>query len=133
MEHGLSTSEALQRLQTYGKNIISTKKPISPLHIFLSQFPTILNGILFLAAFFSFFIGDYFDSIFIFGILLLNGIVGFIQEYNAEKSLEKLTEYVKPLSRVFRDGKEIQLPTAELVPEDVVIISEGDSIPADGV
>lgn len=133
MEKGLSTHEASALLKQFGKNVISTKKPISPLQIFLSQFPTILNGILFLAACFSFFIGDYFDGGFIFAILMLNSIVGFLQEYNAEKSLEKLTEYVKPLSRVIRDGKEVQLPTAELVPGDTVIISEGDSIPADGV
>ncbi len=133
MEHGLSSADALKLLKQYGKNVITTKKPISPLRIFLEQFPTFLNGILFLAACFSLFTGDIFDSIFIVAILLLNGIVGFLQEYNAERSLEKLTEYVKPLSRVIRDGKQAQIPTSELVPGDVVSISEGDSIPADGV
>lgn len=132
-QKGLSTHEASQKLKTYGRNIISTKREVSAFQIFLSQFPTIINGILFLAAFFAFFIGDYLDSTFILCILLLNSIVGFLQEYNAEKSLEKLTEYVKPLSRVIRDGKEVQIPTTQLVPGDVVIISEGDSIPADGV
>lgn len=83
MEQGLSTTQAQQLLKTHGKNVITTQKPISPLRIFLSQYPTLLNGILFLAAFFSFFIGDFLDGIFIFAILLLNGIVGFIQEYNA--------------------------------------------------
>lgn len=133
MEKGLSLHEVTQLLQKHGKNVISTQKPISALHIFLSQFPTFLNGILFLAASFSLFIGDILDSIFIFAILLLNGVVGFIQEYNAEKSLEKLNDYVKPLSRVIRDGKETQIATADIVPGDVVILSEGDRIPADGV
>lgn len=133
METGLSTPEVLQKTKEFGKNVISTKKPISALHIFLDQYPTLLNGILFLAAFFSFFIGDYLDGLFIMAILLLNGIVGFIQEYNAEKSLEKLNAYVTPLSLVIRDGKEAQIPTADLVPGDTVILSEGDRIPADGI
>ncbi len=133
MEKGLSPQEAEKLLAEYGKNEIATQKPVSPIAIFLSQFPTFLNGILFLAAVFSFVIGDIPDGLFIVAILLLNGFVGFIQEYRAEKSMEKLKDYVKPLARVVRDGQEKEIPTSELVPGDIVILSEGDRIPADGI
>ncbi len=133
MEKGLSTKDAGRLLQEHGRNEIIAKKGISPISIFLSQFPSFLNGVLFLAAIFSFAIGDIPDSLFIFAILLLNGVVGFIQEYNAEKSIEKLKNYVKPVSRVLRDGKEQEVPTSDLVPGDIVILSEGDRIPADGI
>ncbi|EKD65406.1 MAG: hypothetical protein ACD_50C00097G0007, partial [uncultured bacterium] len=132
MEKGLSTQEASLLLTKYGKNEIYTKSHNTPLLIFASQFPTFLNGILFIAACFSFFIGDSLDGTFILAVLLLNGIVGFIQEYNAEKSLEKLKDYVKPLSLVLRDGNEVQIPTSEIVPGDIVVLSEGDRMPADG-
>lgn len=133
MEKGLSPQEVEKLLAEYGRNEIATQKPVSPIGIFLSQFPTFLNGILFLAAVFSFVIGDIPDGIFIVAILLLNGFVGFIQEYRAEKSMEKLKDYVKPLTRVVRDGQEKEIPTSELVPGDIVILSEGDRIPADGI
>lgn len=133
MEKGLSLHEAEKLLAEYGRNEIATQKPVSPMGIFLSQFPTFLNGILFLAIAFSFVIGDIADGLFIAAVLLLNGIVGFIQEYKAEKSMEKLKGYVKPLARVVRDGQEKEIPTSELVPGDIVIISEGDRIPADGI
>ncbi len=132
MEKGLSVSNAKKLLKIHGKNEIETVEAESPLSLFVSQFPTLLNGILFTAAAFSFIIRDYIDSLFIIGILFLNGVVGFIQEYNAEKALEKLKGYVKPLSRVIRGGKEEQIPTSELVPGDIVILLEGDRVPADG-
>jgi len=133
MEKGLSNYEAHQLLEVHGKNEITAQKSFSPLILFLSQFPSFLNGILLLATIFSFFIGDILDAVFIFAILFLNGIVGFIQEYNAEKSLEKLKNYVKPVSRVLRNEKEEEIPTSDIVPGDIVILSEGDRIPADGI
>jgi len=133
MEKGLTSHEANQLLAVHGKNEITAQKSFSPIILFLSQFPSFLNGILFLAAIFSFFISAILDAVFIFAILLLNGIVGFIQEYNAEKSLEKLKDYVKPLSRVVRNGKEEEISTSDIVPGDIVVLSEGDRIPADGI
>lgn len=132
MEKGLSTKEALEKLLLVGKNEISMVTRFSPLSLFFSQFPTFINGILALASLFSFIIGDGLDGSLILCILLLNGIFGFIQEYKAEKSLEKLKTFITPLARVVRDGKETQIPSSELVPGDVVILSEGDRIVADG-
>lgn len=132
MESGLKTPEIIALQKKYGKNVIISETAFSPIKLFLQQFPTFLNGILTLAAIFSYFIGDSIDSIFIFTIIFLNSIVGFIQEYKAEQSLEKLKNYTTQSVRVIRNGKESQLSSSELVPGDVVILSEGDRIPADG-
>lgn len=132
MEKGLTKIEALSKLRQFGRNEIIVKKEKSILTLFLFEFPSFINAILFFAALFSIFVKDYLDGFFIFAILILNAFFGFIQRYKAEKSLEKLKSFVMPLSRVIRDGKEIQIETAEIVPGDLVVISEGERIPADG-
>lgn len=132
METGLSTEEALRKTKEFGKNTIHVKQQFSAVKLFLSQFPTLLNAILLLGAIFSLLIADVIDASFILAVLLINGIIGFIQEYRAEKSLEKLKTLVTPLSRVIRDGKEAEIPTVDLVVGDLVILSEGDRVPADG-
>jgi Ca2+-transporting ATPase len=133
MEQGLSTHHAKQKQTQFGKNVITQQKKFSAVVLLLSQFPTLLNAILFLGALFSFFIGDFVDASFILSILLINGVIGFFQEYRAEKSLEKLKAFVTPLSRVIRDGKETEIPTQDIVADDIVILGEGDRVPADGV
>ncbi len=132
MEKGLTSHEAQKKLIAFGKNEITAQERANYFNLFLAQFPTFINAILGIAALLSFIIGSSIDGIFILVILLLNAIFGFVQEYRAEKSLDKLKEYVKPEVRVIRDGKEIQVQAAELVPEDIVLLSEGDRIPADG-
>lgn len=132
MESGLTASQALDKLRLFGKNEIILKHRFSITALFLSQFTTVLNGILASAAILSFFIADITDSVFIFSILLLNGLFGFMQEYRAEKSLEKLKSFITPLSRVIRDGKQVQIPTDLVVPGDLVVLGEGDRVPADG-
>lgn len=133
MEKGLTSEVAQEKLKILGKNEITTKESKSSLSLFLSQFPTLINSILAAAAFLSFFIGGAIDGIFIFSILFLNAFFGFIQEYRAEKSLQKLKTYVTTTARVIRDGKEVQIPAVEIVPEDIVVLGEGDRIPADGI
>ncbi len=132
MEKGLTSEVAQEKLKIIGKNEIETHESRSSLSLLLSQFPTLINAILGCAAILSFIIGSAIDGIFILVILLLNATFGFIQEYRAEKSLEKLKSYVKSITRVIRDGTEQQVPTSNLVPGDLVILSEGDRIPADG-
>lgn len=129
---GLSSENAAKLLEEYGKNEIEVKRNYNALSIFLSQFPTFINGILFAGGLFSFFIGNFVDAFFIASILILSAFFGFLQEYNAEKSLEKLKNYIKPLSRVIRNGKEAEIPSAELVPGDIVLLNEGEHVPADG-
>lgn len=132
MDKGLTSSEATRKQKTFGKNEITTQERISTLSLFISQFPTFINAILVTAAILSFITLSAIDGIFILIILFLNAFFGFIQEYRAEKSLDKLKTYVKSIVRVIRDGQEIQLDAVDLVPGDVVLVSEGDRIPADG-
>lgn len=132
MEQGLPQEKAKELLKEFGKNEIDTKEKVSAISVFLAQFPTILNAILLVGAIFSFIIGNYIDASFIFAILILSAIFGFIQEYNAEKSLEKLKSIITPMSRVIRDGNETQIETSQIVPGDLVILSDGERIPADG-
>ena len=132
MEKGLTSLEAQEKLKTFGKNEITTEARTSAFSIFLSQFPNFINVILIAASILSFVIGSGIDGTFILIILLLNAFFGFVQEYRAEKSLDKLKTYVKTVARVIRDGKEIQVDSADLVPQDLVLVLEGDRIPADG-
>lgn len=133
MEKGLSSHDVEQKRHQFGKNEIVTHKTTTALSIFLSQFPTFLNITLVVAGAFSLFIGHYLDGFFILAVILLNGIFGFIQEYRAEKSLEKLKDYTLQEVRVRRNGKEVQIPSPEIVPGDIVILLEGDRVPADCV
>lgn len=132
MEKGLSSLEVLEKQKVFGKNEIKAVERTSTLFLFTSQFPTFINGILVTASVLSFAIGNTLDGILILIILFLNALFGFVQEYRAEKSLDKLKTYVKSVVRVIRDGKIIELDAVDLVPRDIVIVSEGDRIPADG-
>src|SRR3989344_440969 len=129
---GLSQQEAQKRLIEYGPNKIGSSASVSALSIFLGQFPTFINAILAIAAVFSFVIREITDSVVILSVLVLNSLFSFFQEYRAEKSLEKLKNITTPFSRVLRDGEEKQVKTEEIVPGDIVTLSEGDHIPADG-
>lgn len=133
MDLGLTSAQAHEKLNQFGKNEIEIKKSYNALSIFLSQFPTFINGILFAGGIFSSLIGNFVDAAFIFSIIILSAVFGFFQEYNAEKSLEKLKSYIKPLSRVIRNGKEEEVSSFELVPGDIVLLNEGEHIPADGM
>lgn len=129
---GLTSKKAAELLLQYGRNEIKVERRYSIISAFLSQFKTLLNGILFAGAVFSLLIGNIIDASFIFAILVLSGIFGFWQEFNAEKSLEKLKGYIKDKAIVIRDGKEKEIETALIVPGDVIILNEGENIPADG-
>lgn len=132
MDKGLTSLQAQEKQKIFGKNEIIIQKRISTLSLFISQFPTFINAILVIASVLSFITANAIDGIFILIILLLNAFFGFIQEYRAEKSLDKLKTYVKVVVRVIRNGKEIQLDAVDLVPGDIILISEGDRVPADG-
>lgn len=132
MEKGLPTVLALEKLQETGRNEIVAANKFSAVSLFLSQFPNLINAVLLLGALFSFLINDPIDGAFILAILLINAVFGFFQEYRAEKSLEKLKSFITQTSRVIRDGRQQQIETSLLVPGDVVVLSQGDRIPADG-
>ncbi|MDP2585417.1 MAG: cation-translocating P-type ATPase [Candidatus Levybacteria bacterium] len=132
MEKGLDSLAAKEKQKIFGKNEITVQERISALSLLMSQFPTFINGILVVASILSFITGNVLDGILILIILFLNALFGFVQEYRAEKSLDRLKTYVKSVVRVVRDGKVIQLDAIDLVPGDVVLLSEGDRISADG-
>lgn len=129
---GLSSQEAKEILKKIGENRVDVKKKIPVFSLLLSQYANIISLILFVASMFSLYIGERLDFLFIVLILLVNGIFGFFQEYKAEKTLEKLKDFLVPKSRVIRDGQEEEIDTSQIVPGDLVVLREGERIPADG-
>ncbi len=137
-EHGLSSEEARDRLNRYGPNELSEGRKISPLMIFLDQFKDYMVIILIIAALISAGIAvwknsteEYLDAGIIMVIVLVNAVLGFVQNYRAEKTMQALRDMAAPKANVIRDGKEISLPSRELVPGDIIILSTGDLISAD--
>ncbi|MDI6798972.1 MAG: calcium-transporting P-type ATPase, PMR1-type [Candidatus Aenigmarchaeota archaeon] len=128
---GLSRTEAEYRLKKYGANEITKKRRINALEILFRQFKSILIIILLIATAISGFMGKFTDATIIFVVVVLNTILGFAQEYKAEKAVEAMKRLAVPNARVMRDGKEIVIPASELVPGDLILLEEGDRVPAD--
>lgn len=128
---GLSTQEASARLQKYGYNELKGKKKKSPIITFLSQFNDFIIWVLIAATIISELMGEKADAVTIFIIVIMNGVMGFIQEYRTEKSLEALKDLASPTAKVIRDGKLGIIKARELVAGDVIEIEAGDRIPAD--
>ncbi len=131
--NGLSSLEASNRLKKYGLNILKANKKISPVKIFISQFNDFIIWVLIAATIISGFMGEKADAITIIIIVIMNAVMGFIQEYKTEKSLEALKKMSSPTTKVIRDDN-IQVINAEiLVPGDLIVIDSGDKIPADAI
>ena len=128
---GLDALSASQRLEEFGYNILEEKKKKSAFIMFLEQFTDFMIVILIIAAIISGLIGDIVDTYIIMAILILNAIVGFIQEYRAEKAMEALKQMSAAQARVYRDGSLIDIPSSELVPGDIISLEAGNIIPAD--
>jgi Ca2+-transporting ATPase len=131
-ESGLSSEEASSRLEKYGKNELKEEEKISVLKLFLSQFKSFLIIILLVAALVSALLGETIDAFVIFFTVILASVLGFVQEYRAEESIKLLKSLTSPEALVIRDGKEVKVPSAQLVPGDILILQAGDRIPADG-
>ncbi len=131
VERGLSPESARRRLEKYGENKIETTRKESPVRLLIRQFQDPLVYILIVAAGLSALLGEVTDFVLIMVILIFNGILGFVQEYKAEQALEALRHMTTPAAKVVRDGKTMKIPATELVPGDIVIIEEGDAVPAD--
>lgn len=130
-EDGLSPKEAALRLAKYGKNEIKQLVKINPLLIFLQQFKSIFILILLAAALFSLTIGHYIDFSVISAIVIINSAIGFFQQYKAEKTISELKEMLVPEVKVIREGKLSEIPASDIVPGDIIVISEGDKVMAD--
>lgn len=131
LDQGLSSSEASSRLAQYGPNRIAKSASVAPWKLLLRQFADLLSVILLCAAGIALYLGQFRDTIILSTIVAVNALVGFSQEYKAEKVLEKLKNLIVAESRVLRSGLEIRVASDGLVPGDVVILTEGDGIPAD--
>jgi len=128
---GLSQQDAQHRLQEYGPNRLKPAKKKSPLIRFLAQFHNVLIYVLLGASSITALLGHWIDSGVIIGVVLINAIIGFVQEGKAEKALDAIRDMLSHQAMVKRDGKFINLPADQLVPGDVVILQSGDKVPAD--
>lgn len=133
MKKGLTTQQAKTLLNTHGPNQLPEKSKAKLLNLLIKQFKNMFSILLGLAALLSFLIGDKIDGFLIGTILILNALLGLWQEYKASKELEALRKLEVATSRVIRDGKEIEISSKELVPKDIVLLENGDKIPADGL
>lgn len=129
--HGLSQQEAESRLAHYGRNALPRSKPPSLLWVFLRQFISPLIYVLGAAALVSLLIQEWSDAGFIAAVLMVNAIIGTIQEYSAQQAADALQQLVKTNSRVMREGDAYELDAEELVPGDIVLLESGDRVPAD--
>lgn len=128
---GLTSGEVDRRLDLYGQNVIQTSPETKWYQVLARQFVDILILILVVAAAISLAVGDVTDAIVILAIVLLNGILGFVQEWKAEQALSALKQMLSPQCHVIRDGNEQKIEAANVVPGDVVQLEIGDRVPAD--
>lgn len=136
-ERGLDQKLAAQRMAQYGKNEFTEKKKKGFLRRFLEQFQDFMILVLIAAAVISFFVSamqgeaDFTDTLIILAIVVLNAVLGVIQEEKAEKSLEALKKISAPMATVVRDGEAAEIPAAKLVPGDIIMVEAGQYVPAD--
>ena len=130
-KEGLSTEEVQKRLKEYGPNELKKEKRKSAVRLFLEQFTDILIIILLIATALSMAIGEVYDAIVIIAIVIACAVLGFFEEYRAEKALEALKKMTAPTATVLRNGKEVQIQTSEVVPGDILLLYTGDKVPAD--
>jgi Ca2+-transporting ATPase len=130
-KHGLTSNDAADRLQRYGPNEMAEGERRSPLGIFFGQFTDFLILVLIAAAIVSGIVGDLKDTALIAVIVILNAIIGFVQEYQADRAVAALKAMAAPMASVMRDSRPAQIPAAHLVPGDVVLLDAGTAVPAD--
>lgn len=128
---GLEQINASKRLAEYGKNKLDDNKKKNVIHILYRQLTNFMILILIAVAIISGFIGGITDTIIILAIIIVNAAIGFIQEYKAEKAMEALRSIIPNKTRVIRAGSTIEIPSANLVPGDLILLEAGNSIPAD--
>ncbi len=129
---GLSEERAKEQLKKFGLNKLPEEKPFSRIKVFLGQLKSPLVYILLIAGLVTLFLAEYTDSVVIFGAVLLNTIVGYLQEIKASQALTKLKKILQIKTIVLRDNQEKEIPQANLVPGDVIFLRSGGKVPADG-
>ncbi len=132
-EKGLTSSVAEQRLKQYGRNALEEHHQVTALGLFINQFKSPLVLILIFAATISLIVGEWTDASIVLAVVFGSTILGFAQEYSASNAVEKLRSQVTIKSNVLRDGQARMLPSEQIVPGDIVLLSAGSLIPADGI
>ncbi len=132
-EKGLNEKEAQKRLNEHGKNEIKAKKKKSLIVMFFEEFTDLMVIILIIASGLAYAAGEITDASVIFFIVILNAVIGFVQKFKAEKAIEALKKMVAPHARVIRYGQETMIDAKFVVPGDILILNEGDSVTADAV
>jgi Ca2+-transporting ATPase len=130
-QHGFTAAQVAQLLEQYGPNALSEKKKQTMLQKLIAQFKDVMVLILIAASVVSAFLGEYIDASVIIAIVVINAILGVIQEGRAEKAIEALKKMTSPQARVLRDSQLRMVAAAELVPGDIVLLEAGDIVPAD--
>ncbi len=131
IKKGLTTSEVELLFKEYGPNKIEVKKQNTILKMLLSQFTSLIIIILFICSIIFLFMGDTIEFVLVLIIIVINGLIGFFQEYKADRAVESLKKMLVKTAMVLRDGEKQEINTEELVPGDIVFIYEGDKVPAD--
>ena len=131
-KEGLSTRQAKENLSTYGFNELNQKKNKSVVQVFFSQFKDLLIFILIAAGIISMLSDNVESTIVIFSVIILNAVLGTIQHFKAEQSLDSLKALSAPCAKVIRDGKKIEIQSRDVVPGDILALEAGDLITADG-
>src|SRR5690606_29106107 len=130
-ESGLSIEAVNERLAEHGWNELAETKKLSPVTRFRNQFKDFMVLVLMGATLISGLLGEYLDAVTILAIIVMNGILGFIQEFRAERSLRALKELSAPTAKALRGGEWADVPAKELVSGDIVMVESGDRVPAD--
>lgn len=130
---GLSDLEVAERRQQYGENLLPTEKSISPWTILINQLKSPLVYIILAAALVSLVVGEWGDFGIIMAVVVIDAILGFVQEYQAQKTYTALRGLLKPTTTVIRDGERREVEVRELVPDDLVVLNAGERVPGDGV
>jgi magnesium-transporting ATPase (P-type) len=128
---GLTSAEVLRRQQQYGPNALPRKEPPGLFQVFVNQFKSPLIYVLVAAALVSLLIEEFSDAIFISAVLLLNAVIGTVQEYSAQRSADALQKMMTTRVRVLREGDAYEIDSEEIVPGDVVLLESGERVPAD--
>ena len=130
-EAGLASAEAAKRLAEIGPNVLAAEEKINIFSIIIHQFKSPLIYVLLVAAVVTFFLHEYIDMAVILAVVILNAIIGFIQEVKAEQGVRSLKKMVQAKARALRDRREKEIPGSQLVPGDVVYLAAGMRVPAD--
>ena len=129
LHNGLAATEAQQRIQRFGPNELVDRGGVSPWKILWGQLTSIMVVILIVAGVIAAFLGDLEDTIVIMALVIINTLIGFTQEYRAERSMAALKQMAVPVVRVRRDNKVQEIPAPQLVPGDIVLLEAGNRIP----